>query len=1332
MKRIITIIAGLIVLNAQLSSLNAQTDTRPKIACPNNIWVNSYNGVLFYQRADISIPNRSMPLEAVFYYNSSSNKTNYGYGNGWSLGYEYRYVIDTLGIVIESGNGHKDLYVTHGSSFQSPAGVFSTLTAMSSGGYRLTTKEGTIYTFADTLNKQVTQITDRNHNSIHFTYSGGNLTSLSDGNGRQINLQWSGNQLTTIGTNLDNRQWRYVYDTVGNLITVTNPMNASVHYAYDQHNRISRFTDEAGYGTLVTYNDDGMAHRVSVLANARTNQMLADKSIRYEQSANQTVIIDYVDEGHNQFTTYRWDTLGRVIEKVGNCCGYTSKLAYDQDNNVIRSEDANGNVSTYTYDNNGNMLSLTDPLGNSEYYTYTTDGFNNISTYTDKLGHQYTFAYDTNGNLTAINAPLGRTESFTYDYYGLLLTVTDALGNTTTNTYDQYGNLTSTTDALGHTTAIQHNNLGSTISTTSPTGATQRFTYDRMQRVSATINPLNQRATFSYDNRGNIVNYSDPLHRNTILQYDGLNRVIQITDPLQAKTRYTYNAKSKPTQAEDAIHNTAHLYYNDLDLVILSIDAMGDSTHFSYDAAGNPIEVITPNGLQIAYTYDVMNRLVQMSDQYGLIESYLYDANGNNIAIINGSGDTTRMIYDALDRLVQTIAPLGNSEHYTYDLKDNLISHTDANGNTTTYSYDAVGNLLSETNALNYITSYTYTPDGKPASVTDANSNTTSYTYDAAGQLTAITFANGKSQQFWYDAAGNIIRQKDESGNIIQMVYDAHKNLLTRRYPDGSVDSYTYDLLNNMLSATNANATVTFSYDANGKVLSETMNGQTTTYNYNTHSGSIGITYPNGRQVSEQYDSRGRMSHILSMGDTIAKFSYSINNQLTSRTYSNGDVTQFSYNSNNQLTSIQAANITTPIVSLNYQYDPAGNILSKINAIRPQYSETYAYDPINRLASFRHGVADNTRAIPNPLKQIQYTLDALGNRTTTTTNGSTTAYTHNNMNAYTTVGGSAMQYDNNGNLTSDGNRTYQYNYRNLMVSVDNGNTATYRYDALDRRISKTTQAGTVQYFYRGIQTIEERFGTDTTTYIFGDGIDDILQMERGGNAYYYHKNHLGSVVAITNAMGAIVESYEYDPYGTPIIFNHNGDMIAHSSINNTILFTGREYDYESGLYNYRSRTYHHFHGRFMQHDPLLYVDNYDLYQYAGNEPINIIDPMGTSIFQLTINYASRVFSRVPRVSKILKFGALRTQDQERKMTGSWGHMSNVLGKWNYLASFMAVLLPSQNPSDAEESDNCNSNNINNKYPENKPTYNDYYEDPAPLWEQILESLLFTVALPAGE
>ncbi len=353
---------------------NAQNIIRPKISGPNDTWVNSYNGVLFFGRTDLETRNSAMPMQLRFYYNSSANETDYGYGLGFSLGYEMRYSEDGDGnVTIETGDGRSDMFTRFGKEYQAPAGVFSVLTRSDEGLYTLTEKTGEKYIFADTIHCRVTGIADRYENLTTLTYQDSLLVKIEDVARHTIDLGYSDGLLTSARASFQEGVYRYEYDSSRRLKKVTNSLGYSTLYGYTRESRLNEITDANGYKTFFAYNNSGMVSRM------KTD--VSDKSIRYD--GDKTVFIDYTYPG-NQYSYYRWDGKGRVIEKVGLCCGTQSTLEYDIYDNVIKMVDGNKHATEYTYDKVGNMLSLTDPLGGTERFTYEPL-FNQVISYADKM-----------------------------------------------------------------------------------------------------------------------------------------------------------------------------------------------------------------------------------------------------------------------------------------------------------------------------------------------------------------------------------------------------------------------------------------------------------------------------------------------------------------------------------------------------------------------------------------------------------------------------------------------------------------------------------------------------------------------------------------------------------------------------------------------------------------------------------------------------------------------------------------------------------------------------------------------------------------------------------
>ena len=1191
MLRIYFFSAGLL---CGLPGLQAQNITRPNIQGPSGLQVNSYTGSLFYQRTDLSVPGR-LPMNLAFTYNSADRATDLGYGFGWTFALGRYYILNDSGVVFVNGDGRKDQYKVKEGKYLAPKGIFDQVSVGGSGHFLLVTKDGTQYAFDDPSHKKLTGITDKNGNKLQLSYSAGQPSAIADGSGRTIILTWTDSRLTELRADFGGtvRKVQFTYNADGTLASVKDPGGNTIAYSYIRGRLMGGLVDANGNQTTILYNTIG--------AVIKFVSCESEKSISYNTAEFKTYATD-INNDKTYVTVYAFDQQGNLINKSGNCCGYNVSYHYDDDNNINQITDANGNKATYAYDNRGNLLSQTDAQGHSISYTWEPV-YNQVTSVTDKNGNKTSYGYDAKGNLLKIEKPLNSTFSYTYEANGDIKDFTDARGNKTIYQYDAYGFLTTITDAAGNISSVlAHDTWGNLRSWKDARNNTKTYSYDVLNQMVSVTDALQHTTRYSYDGNGNVLSVTDGNNNKTNYIYDPKDRPLILTDALGHTHIFQYDAVGNLISFVDGAGNTTLYTYDKQATLLSETNAANEQTSYNYDGNGNRTGIVYPNGNSVSIQYDELNRIKSISDAAGMTATYSYDPSGNKISQTDARGNTIAYHYDELNRLITETDALGNSYDYTYDGNGNMVAIKDRNKNSTTYQYDVLNRMEKINDPGGYTTKYSYDAAGNLTSITDANDNTTIYSYDALNRSIEEREPDNSIRAFTYDAEGNLLTQTDNMGRVTNYTYDKIYRPVLKSY-SGVTDSLVFDAEGHLLQATNPSSSVSFLYDKAYRVIQENLNGRITSYSYNIAAGIQSVIYPGGKSIQRQSDQRNHLASILQNGTSLVNFIYDNSGNNIGRHFRNGTGIDIIYNNNRQVTGITLN--PGRMVDLNYSIDKEGNPTAITFGHHPTGSEQFTYDSRGQIASFQKSSL-----------RSEFNYDGPGNRTNVQTGGGNNTYTVNNMNEYMSESASpglTYKYDANGNILSDGKRAYAYDMENRIIQVDSGMTASYKYDALGRRIKKTVNGKDINYYYDGLQVIEERNSSDSilANYVWGTWLDDLIEMQRAGNNYYFTADANGSIIAVTDSLGAVSERYEYDPYGVVSFLGNDYTLLANSAIGNVYTFTGRQYEPESGQFFYRARHYNASDGRFLQRDPLgIYGGDFNLYSYVSNNPVHFTDPLG--------------------------------------------------------------------------------------------------------------------------
>lgn len=1054
-------------------------------------------------------------------------------------------------------------------------------------------------------------------------------------------------------------EYNYVYDSKSNLIQEIRPLGNGIAYTYDENNNVIETRQKQNMSlsgsssdivSTATYNLTFNKPTQTIWANGLTTNYTYDsfwnilsKEIIWVKDSlgNDIAIIESFEynskwqltkqinpRGLQTSFTYGSGNLLKITKWSGTTA-IENSFEYDTKWNMVKSIDGKGKQTILSYDEFNLVIEKLTPN-----HTKTNITYNNLNKKTHEeiilwAGESVTaeYEYDILDNITKaiqdIDTSKTLTSSKVYDTNSRVIEEQTGSGAKILSTYDENGLVLQKTiqawGTLGNiTTNYLYDSNERLISETSPKAKVTSYEYDLFDRIIQKTLPNASYERYTYDKVWNIIKVE----------------IFDENDVLLSKEENIYDKRGK------VLENKKHILSNSSVISLFSV----------YDENGNMTNTIDGNGKQTLFTYDVFDRVIETQDSLWNKIVNTYDKNNNIISksIIqsNLKMTTTSYTYDDENRLLSETNHLNNAKSYTYNKLNQVISITDEEGNITHFTYNYAGKILSETkiaSAWNIVTSYTYDERWNMLSVTDGEWNITYYVYDNVNQLIKQIYPDSKEVMYVYDKIWNLISKTDPNGSVINSTYDNMERLISKNIVTGSwvawiiSENYSYDSLGRLVSSTDSNNhTLSFNYDSLNRLVSETQSGSVILYTYDNNNNLLSITSPNSKVTNYIYDDLNRVTQVKLGNEVIAEYTYA-GLENTSIDYGNNTSVSKTYDALMRITSLNNG-----VKNYTYSYDNVSNIISDSH-------KNYSFDDIYRLTQVNESLSWTL------LESFEF--DKVWNRLSDIFENE---YNVNSLNQYTSLSWSInhnLIYDNNGNLIDDGEKIFTYDYKNRFVKVEDNSwiIAQFKYDILGRRYEKQTSSETITYIYSDKNILSEIYTTwgdiFTKNYINGLGVDNIIAVtqstsdlsfeeweeltfcnsnvltntwwfiqygwndivdrceslaESGNefmtNIYYFHKNHLWSVVWITDNHGNTIIEYEYNSYGN---FTSSWTHIW-----NTRLFTWREFDFEVWLYYNRARYYSAEFGRFISRDPIDIADDINLYAYVGNNPVMFVDLMG--------------------------------------------------------------------------------------------------------------------------
>ncbi|WHF51960.1 RHS repeat-associated core domain-containing protein [Chryseobacterium gotjawalense] len=762
----------------------------------------------------------------------------------------------------------------------------------------------------------------------------------------------------------------------------------------------------------------------------------------------------------------------------------------------------------------------------------------------------------------------------------------------------------------------------------------------------------------------------------TKAEYEAKGRfVTKTTDNLGLEENITYNDWGQVLTKTDPLNNNITNTYDSWGKLQTSSTNIGGTASYQYESftlagkVGKKVTEISPDGnLKVSFTnnlgqnYKVLtkafeqNKYVAKETRYDGLGRKTYESEPYFSTIspnYGGLSGNTISYDDTVFPTKVTVQTANSGKKIETSISGRTTTIVEKNGYGRTYikATDAIGNLILSTDPGGTIT-YTYNAAGQQTKAQYAE-NAVTTSYDEWGRKSEFYDpANGK-YEYKYTNFGEIKEETSRKG---------YKQYLYK--PNGLLDQ----IIEKSKDGTSTDKSYNFSYDPNTKQLtlkSGTANGKTyvTSYSYRPD-GRLGWTteYIAGKEFFKQnivYDQYGRVSRydqgLVSSGVTTTVAIQNIYNTW------DGSLYQLKQESTNkilwelQTTNAKGQALTAKLgaAQITNTYSPSGFIstakhTSPLSSIVDNY---YMFDAVkNELVvrySYIFGI-NETFTYDNNNRLINWTNPKTGQQSSNTYDDKGRITVNDQLgNIGYTIGGNIYRASNI-NLNANGLANYgidgtnillqniTYNENNDPIKIrGRQNDYAFEYGLSESRqimsyggkFEDSQNAKFTKYYsedgsmeiIKNNQTQEEKH----ILYIGGSPYESNIVYFRyrhqdTGSFYFLHKDYLGSILAVADKSGYVIEQRHYDAWGNFTNLKIVGSNQNPDTYSDKLLvsrgYTSHEHLAGVGLIHMNGRLYDPLLRRFLNADENIQdptnTQNYNKYGYVMNNPLMYNDPSG--------------------------------------------------------------------------------------------------------------------------